>query len=447
MDEGYFLRQSLEDIHKKLFSAYSSKLGQIHWYILKADNEVERNWGIHDDSDEKGPTELGKEIGSDPMHWWVFKRESEIDELQKQTKHVLDFLQKLKDDSKKLSKRFPKKYEDLISILKDFAESHSEEIDAFYEYVTWLHNKDALAPSVLFTYKVWGTTRRGDRFIKVEADTLGAEDPKTMKVITEIAFGLLHRREYKIKSVYNEVLSELYPLKVSKTRVITQTSYEVFDEFATFFEFIRNSLRHILVDIEKYQQQKELMKSEAFWRRFIEKAKDDKKTENQLWDFKKTLTMWHVKKEPDKAEHELDFCETLACLANANGGVLIIGVSDVPPREVLGIGENLSEIESRLKYTRTVIANYIKYDRDIVYFKQIALKDRSNTGKICLVVVIAQTEGVVEVKTKQGRFSYPIRRETGLERMGHHELAIEKIHIKNDNYDFIQELNQFIYDK
>jgi hypothetical protein len=444
-----------EKAHQELFSGYSLKLGQGHWYILRADNEMERRC-YTGTGQRRTRTDFGKQVGSDELHWWVFRKEDQVDELQRRTEEVLQSVQRLKVASGKLRTNPPNKYDELISTLNQFCASHSSEIDDLYDYVTWLHERNALAPSILFTYRVWGDTRRSDRWVRIEADTLQAEASEIMERVIEHIFGLRNQWGYTLVSVYDQVSRETYedldpeyhgpPVRISMNRVYTQTSYEALGGFAIFLEFIRDSLRNVLLDIEKRHQQRELMRSEAFWSQFIEKAKGEKRTENQLWDFKKTLTMWHVKKADVKAKHELEFCETLVSLANAKGGVLIVGVSDTPPREVLGIGDDLSQIEARLKYTRTVIANYIKYDRDIVYFKQVPLQDRSDEDKICLVIVIAQAEGVVSVRDKQGRFSFPVRRATGLDRIDRGELAIKKIHIKSDNYDFMEELEQFVRD-
>jgi len=445
--------------HKELFSGYSLKLGKTFWYILKAANEMDRRRyrTLADGAFEQTvTTDFGKEVGSDEMHWWIFKKEDKIDELQKRTKQALPFVQKLKENSKKLITNPPSKYDELVSTLKEFAESHGSEIDVLYEYVAWLHKRNILAPCILYTYRVWGATRRSDRWVGIEAENLDTEDPSIIERLTAIVFGLARRGRYTLNSVYYEVSHEIYdsldpeysgPVSIPMNRVLIQTSYESLGEFATFFEFIRNSLRNILLDIEKCEEQKVLMKSESFWNAFIEKARHARKAEPQLWDFKKTLNMWHVKKPDVKAEKELDFCEAIASLANAEGGVLIIGISDTSPREILGIGEDTVEIERRLKYTRKVIANYIKYDRDIVYFQQVSLKDKSGNERICLVIVIAQAEEVVSVKDKKGKFSYPVRRATGLDRIDRDEIAIKKLHIKNDNYDFIKELYQFTYDK
>ncbi len=149
--------------HQELFSGYSLKLGQLHWYVLKADNELEKK-RYTTNGKEKNQTDLGKEVGSDEIHWWVFKKEDQIDELQRRTEQVLESAQRLKDDSERLStKNPPNKYEKLICALKEFCESHSNDINDLYNYVTWLNDRNVLAPSILFTYRVWGTTRRSDR--------------------------------------------------------------------------------------------------------------------------------------------------------------------------------------------------------------------------------------------------------------------------------------------
>jgi len=60
------------------------------------------------------------------------------------------------------------------------------------------------------------------------------------------------------------------------------------------------------------------------------------------------------------------------------------------------------------------------------------------------VIVVAQAHNVVAVRGEDNRYSYPIRRETGIERADRDEIAMQKLHIKSDNFDFIQELEQFL---
>ncbi len=279
--------------------------------------------------------------------------------------------------------------------------------------------------------------------------------------LSEIVFGLFRGGAvptYTLDAVRREVEYEIYSsidpedmaygaeVKVSSSRVMQQTCHEALGECATFFEFIRNSLRNILIDIDKCLEQRDLMRSDRFWKEFIEKAISVRKTEIQLWDFKQSLKMWHIKKGEKKDEAKVEFSEDVASFANANGGVLIIGISDAP-RKVVGIGDALVDVERRLDFTRKVIASHIEYGRDIVYFHQVLLEDESGTEKICLVIAVPQASTIVPVCDKKGRYTYPVRRETGIERASRDDLWREKLHIRSDNFDFIHSISQFVYEK
>ena len=134
----------------------------------------------------------------------------------------------------------------------------------------------------------------------------------------------------------------------------------------------------------------------------------------------------------------------MGSLANARGGVLIIGVSD-QPREIVGVSDVTREVENRLKVAIQVIAAHVEYDRELVSFRQVILPSKGGE-KICLVIVVAQACGVVGVHDGQGRYTYPVRRETGIDRVSMDELARPKLHMKSDNHDFMRELKQFILD-
>jgi hypothetical protein len=289
--------------HDKLFSGSSLKIGKIHWYILKADSEMERKRYAEGECGEIVQTDFGKEV-RDEILWWVFKKEAQVEELWNRTNNTLSSVQKLKEDSFSLKKScYPESYEELISKIKEFTESHSKEVDALYDYVVWLNKKDILAPSILFTYRVWGSTRLGDRTIKITATTIDDENPEIINITTEIALGLREGSKYTLDSVYTDISEEIYcsfepeecPISVPKKELIFHTSREALDELATYFEFLRNSLRNILLDIEKYRIQTEPLTKESFWRSFITKAMDDRRIEVQLWDFKETFEMWHLK--------------------------------------------------------------------------------------------------------------------------------------------------------
>ena len=69
--------------------------------------------------------------------------------------------------------------------------------------------------------------------------------------------------------------------------VLTRTAYRAYKECVTYFVELRDSLRNILVDIQKYEGERELMDSDAFWRKFMSKASKNKGAESQLWTSKR----------------------------------------------------------------------------------------------------------------------------------------------------------------
>jgi len=396
-------------------------------------------------------TPFGEEVGQDEINWWVFKKETEMEELRKRTETTLKSVQKLKEDSSMLKESYaPKSYLRLLREIKTFTDDHKKEIHDLYDYVLWLHKKDVLAPRVLFTYRVWGTTRRSDRMIRIAANTID-EDDLTVRKCVEIALGLRIFDVYTLGMIHSDILNDIVesiddeyqgPIVVPKQRVLDRTSPRVLDELATYFEFLRQSLRNIILEIEKYNDQMKLLCRESFWKSFITKAKGSDRIERQLWDFKKTLEMWHVRPE-EKEKSEVKFCEDIASFANTKGGVLIIGVTNEPPRRIVGI----PDLENRLKSTTKVLKRHTVYYFDFTHFQQVLMKDEVGRDKTCLVIVVSQTKGVVRVKDQQGKYSFPIRLETGLHRADYETIRDSKKYISRDNYNFISDLYSFLHDR
>jgi hypothetical protein len=135
-------------------------------------------------------TEFGEEVGRDEIHWWVFKKESEIDTLRDRSQSTLAAADRLKVAAMKLKSYRPPSYDTLLQTLREFATVHSNDIQVIHDYLTWLRSRNELAPSILFTYRVWGSSRRGDRWLDVEGASPSNESETTMRLLTEIAFGL-----------------------------------------------------------------------------------------------------------------------------------------------------------------------------------------------------------------------------------------------------------------
>lgn len=289
-----------------------------------------------------------EEIGFDEIAWWVFDREINHEELRTKTDNILKSVQALKKDSEKLARQRPDSYKELILSLREFAENRREEIECLLNYVRWLEARDPLTPGILFTYRVWGSTRMADRWIGKSPEVRAWEDRELIRTATEIVLGITSSGHRVRDVVYGEIQYELLDgmdaevlsygsqIAVPEGNVVVRTAHEVYINGATYFVEVRDSLRQILLDIRTFESQKRPIRSDAFWRKFISKAIESKKAETQLWDFKKTLTMWHVKEPAEKERAKVTFAEDVAALANARGGVLVVGVSD--QRRLLGSG-------------------------------------------------------------------------------------------------------------
>jgi hypothetical protein len=210
-------------------------------------------------------------------------------------------------------------------------------------------------------------------------------------------------------------------------KVVREASHRILDDFVVFFEWIRNSLRQILSDIDKRVKQRNTMHNDAFWRDVIKATLKSTKLETQLWDFKETLTIWHAQGET-REKAKVTLAQDVASLANAQGGVLIIGVTD--RRQVVGIGSG-HELESRLKFARDVLADRLDYPRDILHFQQVSMPDDAGVERACLVIVVARSLEPVGVKDSKGQFTYPVRRETGITRENPRKIHSEKMFYKS----------------
>ena len=446
-----------ENVHQVLYSETALALGEIHWMILKATHTMEeQRWKATNSKFGKTyeATDFGKEVGMDEIHWWIFKKEQDVDELAAKTEEALNAGQTLQNASTELKRQEPKTYKELLLLLRGFAESHRAEIEMLHNYVTWLAGRDPMAPRILFTYRIWGSTRMSDRTIDLGDAEAPRFDMDRLQIVTEIVLGVNHRGWRTYDRVHGEMSYEAfesmseedlleaggdYAPDLPEGRVIRRAAADIFDNCAIYFTELRQSLRNILIDAQKMKEQYQLFNSDKFWREFIPKAAKAKKTETQLWDFKETLTVWHVKADDERRRAKVTFAEDIASFANASGGVLIVRVTD--KREIVGVG-NRKDIENRLKGAREVLASHIEYDNEIASFRQVVVGEEGNE-KTCLVVVISKAYKPVGVKDEGNRFTYPVRRETGITRVSPDELSA-RIHEKSDKRDFMGELEQFV---
>lgn len=396
-------------------------------------------------------TDFGKEVGRDEIHWWVFSKEGDLDSLQARSKAALEAADSLKATANKLKSSRPESYHSLLVALRKFAESHQADTQRILDYLIWLRERDPLAPSIMFTYRVWGSTRRSERLMELNADDVQYESQAVRGALTETALGLrTGSGAYMWNLATFEFVDEITggdleydgEFEIPESEVAARTSWRVFDELATFLIQIRDSLRNILLDIEKCVAWRSLRHSDAFWRRFIAAAIPSEREETQLWDFKETLNIWQTRGD-GRAAAKTTFAEDVASFANADGGVLIVGVSD--SREIVGVG-SVRDLESRLMFAKEVLSERIDYPREIVVFHQVMIPNGSGLEKSCLVIMVARSSEPVNVSDGNGKFTCPIRRETGIARTSWSDIYGAKMHFKSDSYDFIAQLEQFVRD-
>jgi hypothetical protein len=448
-----------DNVYDVLYSPATLMLGEIHLRLLRSANQMDalrwikvKTTGRFSSLDL---TDFGQEIGMDEIHWWVFKKEKDIHELREKTEEILNSVDLLREGAVKLINKRPRSYGGLLTMLKDFAEQHFHEIEALKNYVSWLEARDPLAPRILFTYRVWGSTRMSDRQIKTTHQEAPRLERNLLRIAAEIVLGVRMDGGRVYDDTRNEMLFEIGDgmdpeelsyvgrINLPEGRVLPTAASAICTECVSYFTEIRESLRNILIDIDKYEQQRDLIHSDSFWREFIPKAAKVKTAEPQQWDFKQTLTLWHsVKNDEDRRKAKVIFAEDVASFANTSGGILVVGVSD--KREIVGIGDG-KELENRLKLARDVLAAHIKYEHEIAAFKQVVIGQQGDQ-KICLIVIISQAYKPVAVNDGTDRFSYPVRRETGISRVAREDVPILKLHLKSDNRDFMRALIQFIRD-
>ena len=414
-----------EEKYEILFEGASLDLGKLFWHISKSKGELSK-----------------LELQDDEIRWWITKKENDIDEFINKTKKVKRYAQQLKEESINLrdnlnfdlNVEIEVAVENLVERIKRFTEINENAIRELLIYVKWLYKRDPLASSILFTYRVWGSTRMADRHMNIEKEKVD-DDLGNVRLATLITLGLMGRYNYTISPVFFIDPPVLIGDNENQ-RFIASSNMEVLRELAVFFELLRNSFNNIILEAEQYNQEISLLHDDDFWIKFIKKAKGI--TETKFWDFKQTLNMWEVPEPSLKAKKQIEFCEYIAAYANKKGGVLIIGITD-RFREIAGV----NDIETKMKTIGEKIRRWTVYDKDFWFLKEIKIEDEHGVPKSCLIIAIAQTIEVVGVKDENNRYSYPIRIETGKENGDFSKIERQKMDIQKDNFGFLKELQEF----
>jgi hypothetical protein len=453
--------EQVAEATRPLLNIDTSRLGVLLWILIHADSAMSSlrftRVRVNPDSaisiyrDEL--TEFGHEVGRDEIDWWINRKETDLAEFSKRAALALQSAQVLKEGSQALKRIEVEHYEALISSIREFATKQSEQITTILEFASWLHGRNPLAPSILFTYKVWGSTRLADRIAQITqaANSPEEEAPAVMKRLTETAWGFQSRGLYTYVHAAYDIGADFYEdpancdLPIPVSRVVRRTARQVTDECATFFEFLRNSLRDIERELEKRSTRETRIASELFWRNFIDKVRKSAKAESLTWDFKETLSFWHVANGDARRIEKTKFASDIASFANAGGGCLIVGVTD--NRKVVGVSDDPREIENRLTATHQAIREHFCYARDICRMLQVSIADDDGVERICFVVAVPKACEPAAATDGQGSYTYPQRTGAGTIKADKDQLLNARFHEKNDDYGFLDELDQLIAER
>lgn len=103
-------------------------LGEIHWYLLRGAyyKEERQPKGGSLKSLFAKVINSGVDLTGDEIYWWVFTRETDLEELREQVVRTLEAAHVLKKASVSLRSKEPKTLVDLHTILCQFADSCAE---------------------------------------------------------------------------------------------------------------------------------------------------------------------------------------------------------------------------------------------------------------------------------------------------------------------------------
>jgi hypothetical protein len=438
-------------------------LAELHWYLLRSSKLMSDArhraldgglFGIRIERHEL--TDFGLQVGRDEIDWWINRKEQNTPELRERTEQAMAAAQTLRTKAIALRGFEPASYDGLMAAYQGFAESCRAEIVVLNEYVVWLNGKSALAPEILFTYKVWGSTRMSDRSIDLNfaLSSPKGEEPGTTLKLAEIVLGLSDSRFSAFDRAQMDLLGEAYesgagqdeeePLRIPMDRILRRTASYAIEECIIYFSELRDSLRDIVIHIGKREDTENVVNSDAFWRSFISKATVQGRIEHELWDLKETLPMWHAVNADVRARAKVTTAEDLAAFSNAGGGCLLVGIRD--DKTIAGIGDTERDRENRVKTLNDALAELIQYPRQIWKVHQLLVNGVDGREKLCLVVIAARACEPVGVKGANGSYTYPVRHGTGIVREAPEKLRDARIHDKNDNFDFLERLQQFVRD-
>jgi hypothetical protein len=93
-------------------------------------------------------------------------------------------------------------------------------------------------------------------------------------------------------------------------------------------------------------------------------------------------------------------------------------------------------MEEKINSINPILARYVQNNVPL-HLQQIRLKDENGKDRDCLIIVVAQTETVIEIRNQQGWSSYPLRVGAGKTKGKLEEISQSKSRIFHYNYNFV----------
>lgn len=344
--------------------------------------------------------------------------------------------------AEKLERAQISSYDELIDALSNFLQAHRHELLALANYAETLFAKNPLAPAILFSYTVWGSTRRSDRSL----DAYEPDDAARINLAGELAVGLRRRSNYTLfwewldmASDAAESASEGEDASLSADDLIQVVARKTLRELTTYFAELRDSLRHIDTLCQEFSRREHIYADERFLVALVNKiAAQPAVIETELWDLKEALDVWGCPREMREAA-AVKFAEDIAAFANKRGGVLLIGIRD-QSHQIIGV----DDVENRIKHMEEMIRNRTDCSSD--YFRVRAVQVSTPTAPVmCIVVVVGRTTVPVGVRQTNNSYTYPVRVGPGIERVAYKALLPSKDHMKGTTYEFAAELATWVF--
>jgi hypothetical protein len=432
-----------------LKSENATKLGRIHCIILAADTQFMEEAGIIDKEPpvvfEFRPvtlTAFGREASGHFIKWWVKKNAIELGDVSAKIKAAYDSLVNLKRRSEELSvKSSATTYDELLTELRDFADSHSKDIAQFESFVINLNGMNYFAPSLLFSCPPWSTSDHSERFFRIEGKLTDSQ----VAMGTRAVFGLWSNGRLVLDKTRSDMECEYADsvdpednrsYGITYQEAFPRAAKKILQEFRTYFQEIRESIDLLSSEISSFLNDGAL-NNEVFLRLFIAKAIPRFRPECELWDFKETIAAWHNASD-DRLKS--DFACNVAAFANHKGGLIIIGIDD-KNRKIVG----LDKVETRIQQSRSILESFLDNQVSVEMFT-IVLQNDEGKNVNCIILKIPQTAAVIGVKETAGgaSYKYPVRTDDGIKYRRHKEVAETKKETK-DNFAFSREIAEFTY--